>query len=76
MGKTLEKDNVTEKNRISEAVLIDCFLIVALDVLSYYLDTVVLKYIIRAPCLCLTLLTIIGVAKAFCDVDEIPRMMI
>ena len=75
-NKVSEENKVSGKNRISETVLLDCLLIVVLAILSYYLDTVVLKYIIRAPCLCLTLLTIIGVARAFCDVDEIPRMMI
>lgn len=76
MNKTLEKDNVTGKNRISETVLFDCLLIVTLAILSYYLDTVISGYIIRLLSFCLILLTIISVARVYCDVDEIPRMMI
>ena len=76
MNKTLEKDNVTGKSRISETVLLDCFLIVALAILSYYLDTVISRHIIRLLYFCLILLTIISVARVSCDVDEIPRMMI
>lgn len=70
------ENKVSEKNRIRETVLLDCLLIVVLATLSYYIDTVALKYIIRALCLCLTLLTIISVARVSCDIDKIPRMMI
>mgnify|MGYP001001178497 CR=1 FL=1 len=78
MNETLKKDNfkVTEKNRISETVLFDCLLIVALAILSYYLDTVIPRYIIRLLYFCLILLTIISVARVSCDVDEIPKMMV
>ena len=72
----IEKNKINGKNRISETVLLDCFLIVALVILSYYLDTVIPINIIRLLYFCLILLTIISVARAFCDVDEIPRMMI
>lgn len=70
------ENKVSEKNRIRETVLLDCLLIVVLAVLSYYLDTVIPINIIRLLYFCLILLTIISVARAFCDVDEIPRMMI
>lgn len=70
------KNKVTGKNRISETVLIDCFLIVVLAVLSYYLDTVISRYIIRLLYFCLILLTIISVARVSCGVDEIPRMLV
>ena len=74
------KNKVTGKNRISETVLLDCFLIVVLATLSYYTGSVIPRYIIIIiiiiPCFGLIVLTIIGVARAFCDVDEIPRMMI
>lgn len=75
MGITL-KNKVTGKNRIRETVLLDYFMIVALAVLSYYLDTVIPRYIIRLLYFCLILLTIISVARVSCDVDEIPRMMV
>ena len=70
------ENKVGEKNRISETVLIDCFMIVALAILSYYLDTVITRYIIRLLYFCLILLTITSVARVSCDIDEIPRMMI
>lgn len=70
------KNKVTGKNRISETVLLDCLLIVALAVLSYYLDTVIPVNIIRLLYFCLILLTIISVARVSCDVDEIPKMMV
>ena len=76
MNETLKKDNVTGKNRISETVLLDCHLIVTLAILSYYLDTVIPRNIIRLLYFCLILLTIINVARVYCDVDEIPKMMI
>lgn len=74
-GITVE-NKVSEKNRIRETVLLDCFLIVVLATLSYYLYPVILRYITGVPCLCLVLLTVVGVARVFCDVDEIPRMML
>ena len=70
------KNKVTGKNRISETVLFDCILIVTLAILSYYLDTVIPKYIIRLLYFCLILLTIINVARISCDIDEIPKMMV
>ena len=70
------KNKVTGKNRISETVLLDCLLIVTLAILSYYLDTVMPRHIIILIYFCLILLTIISVARVFCDVDEIPKMMI
>ena len=70
------KNKVTGKNRISETVLFDCLLIVTLAILSYYLDTVIPRYIIRLLYFCLILLTIISVARVSCDIDEIPKMMI
>lgn len=71
------KNKVTGKNRIRETVLLDCFfLIVVLDVLSYYLDTVISRHIIRLLYFCLILLTIISVARVSCGVDEIPRMLV
>ena len=70
------ENKVSEKNRIRETVLLDCFLIVVLATLSYYLYPVILRYITGVPCLCLVLLTVVGVARVFCDVDEIPRMML
>ena len=70
------KNKVTGKNRISETVLLDCLLIVVLAVLSYYLDTVIPRYIIRLLYFCLILLTIISVARVSCDVGKMPRMMI
>lgn len=70
------ENKVSEKNRIRETVLLDCFLIVTLAILSYYLDTVISGYIIRLISFCLILLTIISVARASCDIDEIPRMMV
>lgn len=76
MNETLKKDKLTEKNRISETVLLDCLLIVTLAILSYYLDTVIPRYIIRLLYFCLILLTIISVARVSCDVDEIPKMMV
>lgn len=76
MNETLKKDNFTGKNRISETALFDCILIVTLAILSYYLDTVIPRYIIRLIYFCLILLTIISVARVSCDVDEIPKMMV
>lgn len=76
MNETLKKDKITEKNRISETVLFDYLLIVVLAILSYYLDTVIPRYIIRLLYFCLTLLTIINVARVSCDIDEIPKMMV
>ena len=76
MNETLKKDKVTEKNRISETVLLDCLLIVTLAILSYYLDTVITRYIIRLLYFCLILLTIISVARVSCDIDEMPKMMV
>lgn len=70
------ENKVSEKNRIRETVLLDCLLIVVLATLSYYTGSVIPRYIIIIPCFGLIVLTIIGVARAFCDVDEIPRMMI
>lgn len=70
------KNKVTGKNRISETVLLDCLLIVTLAILSYYLDTVIPRYIIRLLYFYLILLTIISVARVSCDVDEIPKMMV
>lgn len=70
------KNKVTGKERISETVLLDCLLIVTLAILSYYLDTVIPRYIIRLLYLCLILLFIIGVASVSCDIDEIPKMMV
>lgn len=76
MNETLKKDKLTEKNRISETVLLDCLLIVTLAILSYYLDTVIPRYIIRLIYFCLILLTIISVARVSCDIDEIPKMTV
>lgn len=76
MDETLKKDKLTEKNRISETVLFDCLLIVTLAILSYYLDTVIPRHIIRLLYFCLILLTIINVARVSCDIDEIPKMMV
>ena len=76
MNKTLKKDKITEKIRISETVLLACFLIVVLAILSYYLDTLIPRHIIRLLYFCLILLTIISVVRVSYDVDEIPRMMI
>ena len=70
------ENKVSEKNRIRETVLLDCFLIVVLATLSYYTGSVIPRYIIGVPCLCLILLTIISVARVSCDVDEIPRMLV
>lgn len=70
------KNKVTGKNRISETALLDCLLIVALAILSYYLDTVIPRNIFRLLYFCLIPLTIISVARVFCDVDEIPKMMV
>lgn len=70
------KNKVTGKNRISETVLIDCFMIVALAILSYYLYPVIPRYITGVPCLCLIVLTVIDVDRTSCDVDKMPRMMI
>ena len=70
------KNKVTGKNRISETVLLDCLLIVTLAVLSYYLGTIVPRYITGVLRLCLIVLTVTGVARASCDVDKMPRMMI
>ena len=70
------KNKVTGKNRISETVLLDCLLIVILAILSYYLDTVIPRYIIRLLYFCLIFLTIISVARVSCDIDEIPKMMV
>lgn len=70
------KNKVTGKNRLSETALIDCLLIVTLAILSYYLDHVIPRHIIRLLYFCLILLTIISVASVSCDVDEIPKMMI
>lgn len=67
------ENKVSEKNRIRETVLFDCFIIVALAVLSYYLDTVILRHIIRLLYFCLILITIISVARVSCDIDEIPQ---
>ena len=75
MGITV-KNKVTGKNRISETVLIDCFMIVALAILSYCLGSVISRHIIRLLYFCLILLTIISVARVSCDVDEIPRMLV
>ena len=74
-GITVE-NKVTGKDRISETVLFDCILIVTLAILSYYLDTVIPRYIIRLLYFCLILLTIISVARVSCDIDEIPKMMV
>lgn len=74
-GITVE-NKVSEENRIRETVLLDCFLIVVLAILSYYLYPVIPRYIIGVPCLCLVLLTVVGVARAFCDLDEMPKMML
>lgn len=76
MNETLKKDKLTDKNRISETVLFDCLLIVTLAILSYYLDPVIPRYIIRLLYFCLILLTIISVARVSCDIDEIPKMMV
>ena len=70
------ENKVGEENRIRETVLLDCFLIVVLAILSYYLYPVIPRYIIGVPCLCLVLLTVVGVARAFCDLDEMPKMML
>lgn len=70
------KNKVTGKNRISETALLDCLLIVTLAILSYYLDTVIPRNIIRLLYFCLILLTIISVAGVSCDIEEIPRMMV
>lgn len=75
-NKVSEENKVTGKNRISETVLIDCLVIVTLAILSYYLDTVIPRYIIRLLYFCLILLTIINVARVFCDIDKIPKMMV
>lgn len=76
MNETLKKDKLTGKNRISETVLLDCFLIVTLAILSYYLDPVIHRHIIRLLYFCLILLTIINVARVSCDIDEIPKTML
>ena len=70
------ENKVSEENRIRETVLLDCFLIVVLATLSYYLYPVIPRYIIGVHCLCLVLLTVVGVARAFCDLDEMPKMML
>lgn len=70
------ENKVSEKNRIRETVLLDCFLIVVLATLSYYLYPVIPRYITGVPFLCLVLLTVVGVARAFCDLDEMPKMML
>lgn len=75
-NKVSEENKVSGKNRISETVLPDCFLIVVLATLSYYTGSVIPRYITIIPCFGLTVLTITGVARAYCDVDEIPRMMV
>lgn len=76
MNETLKKDKVTGKNRISETALLDCLLIVTLVILSYYLDTIIPRNIIRLLYFCLILLTVISVARVSCDVDEILKMMV
>lgn len=70
------ENKVSEKNRIRETVLLDCFLIVVLATLSYYTGYAIPRYITIIPCFGLIVLTITGVARAYCDVDEIPRMMV
>ena len=70
------ENKVSEKNRIRETVLHDCFLIVVLATLSYYTVSVIPRYITIITCFGLIVLTITGVARAYCDVDEIPRMMV
>ena len=75
-NKVSEENKVSEKNRIRETVLLDCFLIVVLATLSYYTGSVMPRYITIIPCFGLIVLTITGVARVYCDVDEIPRMLV
>lgn len=64
------------KTELERQYCLIVFLIVVLATLSYYTGSVMPRYITIIPCFGLIVLAITGVARVYCDVDEIPRMLV